>query len=337
MEQDTGDRSRWLRASLIGTMTVGLALTLGSPAWANSSSTSDSEVTSETTVIDADAAEVLNAREAAVEDRARGEEPADLKDLRNDLAESAAEAGETLLPQDTESFDLSDGVQVAIPADVEVLSVDVVMTDGEAVAEVVAQTTAGSGGVVQGQGMGWTHKASGTFIIRLSGQGEMESRFIKSRFTGDGPDLMSMRRKAMGRAFEIDGKNWSVTGLYISSHVIDEDKQWVNGRYEAKPASDRDGDCDDMPFSLDIKGVGWAFKDCDTIDIAWDASNVGYYRAYMKQGAVFSGGDREVGFHNVIKIDANRAVNYKHYQRLEMARWVYPADTCGSWNTDKTC
>lgn len=313
-----------------------LVLGMGVPAWSSSTADESAAAQEEHVTVVADAAEIDQARADASDMRGDGVEPGELKDLRTELAEAAAQNGETLLPRDTEAFELTDEVQIAIPEDMEIKSVEVAIEDDRAVAEVVTETGS-EGAAVQGQGMGWEHKGSDTFIIKLTGKGEMESRYIKERFIGEGPDLMSMRRKGQGRGYEVSGYNWSVTGLYISSHVIDSDKQWVNGRYEAKPASDQNGDCDDLPFSLNIKGLGWAFKDCDEIDIAWVADNPGYYRAYMKQGASFSKGDREVGFHNVIKVDAGKTVNYTHYQRLEMARFVYPADKCSSWDENNTC
>lgn len=315
-------------------VTVGV-LTSGGSAAAEPSS----DPAAETFTLKADRAVIAQARSRAGEARDRGQEPAELRELRATLARNAAQDGQTLLAQDTEAFALSDKVSVAISKSAHIESVTVAADPSKVVAEVTSQDAAGgTEAPSQGQGMGWTYKNDGTFLIKITGAGEMESRYYKYRYEGtDAPDLMSMRRKGLGRAYEIDGLNYSVTGLYISSHVVDADRPKVTGRWASKPENDFTGDCNDTGFGLDIKGLGFSFIDCDKNDINYDVDNPGYYRNYMTQGASFSQGDRSVAFHNVVKIKDGAGLGYTHYQRLEMARWVYPADKCSSWDSNNTC
>jgi hypothetical protein len=57
----------------------------------------------------------------------------------------------------------------------------------------------------------------------------------------------------------------------------------------------------------------------------------------MEQGNVFNGGNRSVGFQIALKIRKDTSLSFTNYQRLEMARWFYPADTCSSWDADHSC
>lgn len=321
-----------------GAATVALAITLV-PAGVSAAAPKDDNPAVAGFKLTLGKSAIAKARKDAREDRAKGRESTELRGLRTGLAKNAAGRGQTLLDEDTEAFALSDDVMIAVSSGAEVEAVAVEASANRVVAEVAsAEGTESGDSLAQGQGMGWSYRHDDTFIIKISGAGEMESQFKKYRYEGsDAPDLMSMRRHAMGRAYDIGGINYSVTGLYISSHVADRDKGKVTGRWDAKPDNDFTGSCDDLPFSLSIKGLGWSFKDCDKNDVNWHSDDPGYYRNYMTQGSVFSRGDRSVAFHNVVKIRDGAGLGYTHYQRLEMARYVYPADKCSSWDENNSC
>ncbi|MDQ1742897.1 MAG: hypothetical protein QOE23_1236, partial [Pseudonocardiales bacterium] len=38
-----------------------------------------------------------------------------------------------------------------------------------------------------------------------------------------------------------------------------------------------------------------------------------------------------------LRIRKDTSLSFTNYQKLEMARYVYPADTCSSWDADHTC
>ena len=134
--------------------------------------------------------------------------------------------------------------------------------------------------------------------------------------------------------------NQSVTGLYISAHATDGSAGNVVDRIDQSPQQDFSGNCSgsyDISVSVLGVGAGGSFADCDHYDIAFSATEPAYYRNYMEQGAVFSGGNRAVGFQIAVKVDEGKALNFTIYQRLETARFVYPADKCSSWDADATC
>lgn len=332
-----GSAFRVVTASTLAALTLGL----GGPVFAQGV---DDEEPAPVFQASFNKAEIADARNRASQLRRSADERGALAKLKAQLQRSAAQDGVTLLDEDTTAFKLNEHVSVAAPKGARFSRIDVRSTaEGSVIAEAETESSgvssdASVSAASQGHGMGWRYQHSNVYVIKIRGVGEMESRFKKYKFVGDGPDLSSMRRKGMGRAYDINGFNYSVTGLYISSHVRDKDKWKVRYRWSSKPSSDFNGNCDNNNYSLGIKGLGWSFNDCDRNDIAYSASNPGYYRNYMKQGALFSRGDREVAFHNVVAVKNGKTnLAYKHYQRLEMARWSYPAKKCSSWTSSNTC
>ena len=89
-----------------------------------------------------------------------------------------------------------------------------------------------------------------------------------------------------------------MTGLYISAHATDGSAGNVVDRIDQSPQQDFSGNCSgsyDISVSVLGVGAGGSFADCDHFDIAFSATEPAYYRNYMEQGAVFSGGNRAVG------------------------------------------
>lgn len=284
----------------------------------------------------ANAATIANARSRAELARASGRETTNLRSLRASLARRAAEHGDTYLSEDLEAFALSDKVSMAVARGTVIKSVDVRSEGHKVVAKVASES--GHANTVQpaaqGQGMGWSYKGGNVFVIKIHNVGEMESRFKKSRYEGnDAPDLVSMRRKAMGRAY---GTGY-VEGLWISSRVKDKWKPNIRWRWNSKPGSDFTGNCNSTNWNLSIKGLGWSFWDCDDYKIKWDSDYPGYYRNYMDQGRWVSEGSREVGWHNVLAVRNGKGLVFSHFQMAEISQWGQDANKCSSWNKDKTC
>jgi hypothetical protein len=292
-----------------------------------------------------DGASVQKARLGAKALRGGKQEKAELKGLRSELAKRAAANGQTYLDDDTESFALSPQVSMAVPRGLQIKSVDV-HTDGDkVVADVVSEDTTATAQAPQGQGLsGWSVVSSGTYIIKINGAGFMESKWLKRRLSGgDGSskyDYVAMRRTGLGQPYEISGLNYSVTGLYISVHATDSTKKNVVDRIDQSPSQDFTGNCKgSYNIGVTVYGVsaGGTFSDCDKNDISFSASDPAYYRNYMTQGAVFNGGNRSVGFQIAVKIKQGTKLNFTSYQRLEMARYIYPAKKCSTWDAAKTC
>ncbi|MER7074136.1 hypothetical protein [Terrabacter sp. NPDC000476] len=291
------------------------------------------------------ASTIAKARLGAKQARAGAREKADLKALRQELARRAAGNGQTYLDGDTESFVLSDGVSMAVPKGLDVSSVSVRTEGGKVVADVVSEDTSTTASARQGQGMAsWTTLTSGTYVIKISGAGFMESKWLKRKLTGgDGSskyDYVAMRRTGLGQPYEIGGLNYSVTGLYISVHSTDATRANAVDRIDQAPQQDFTGNCKgSYNIGVSAYGVsaGGTFADCDKNDISFSTTDPGYYRNYMTQGAVFNGGNRAVGFQIAVKIKQGTSLNFTSYQRLEMARYVYPAKKCSTWDSGKTC
>lgn len=99
--------------------------------------------------------------------------------------------------------------------------------------------------------------------------------------------------------------------------------------------------CDDLPFSIgiEVKGVSLSgsFKDCDEYQVSFNSYIPGSYKIRYDQGFIFDTGAREAGYQAAYKTLAGSSVAFDEYQRLEMARWTYPAKTCESTNSNNTC
>lgn len=287
-----------------------------------------------------DAAQVAKVRSAAADARRANREPAALTDLRRSMAKKAAKAGSTYLDADTESFSLSADVSMAVPRGLAIKSVKVSTVDSKVIAEVESEEGRDQILAPQGTGMGWNIVSSGTYVIKISGAGEMESHYLKRRMNGANYDYIAYRRTGLGQPFEIGGLNHSVTGMYISTHATDGTRNHIVDRIDQSPQQDFTGNCSgsiDISVSVLGVGAGGSFADCDHYDIAWSSSEPGYYRNYMEQGNVFNGGNRAVGFQIALKIRNGSSLSFTNYQRLEMARYFYPADKCSSWDGNNSC
>ena len=290
------------------------------------------------------APEVSSARKGAASARTNKKEDAGLKELRRELSKRAAENGQTYLESDTESFALSPKVSMAVPKGLVVKSVKIHTQGDKIVADVESEDTAGAQTATQGQGMAsWTIASSGTYVIKIAGAGFMESKWLKRRLANDGSgtyDYVAMRRTGLGQAYEIGGINYSVTGLYISTHATDGTKGNVVDRIDQSPSQDFTGNCQGS-YNIGVSALGVSaggtFADCDKNDIAFSATEKAYYRNYMTQGASFNRGNRSVGFQIAVKIKQGKALNFTSYARLEMARYVYPAKKCGAWDGNASC
>lgn len=87
------------------------------------------------------------------------------------------------------------------------------------------------------------------------------------------------------------------------------------------------------------KGVELAsnFQDCDSYDVTFNAIVPGSFTNYFDQGFAFSPENKEVGFQTAMKAVAGEQIYFSHYQRLEMARWTYPAKKCEARDSGATC
>lgn len=288
----------------------------------------------------ADTTQVAKARTTAAAARRAHHESTALADLRHSMEKKAAKAGTTYLDADTESFSLSSDVSMAVPRGLAIKSVKISTVADKVVAEVESEEGPDQLLAPQGTGMGWNIITSGTFVIKISGEGEMESHYLKRRMDTSTYDYIAYRRTGLGQPYEIGGLNYSVTGLYISTHATDATAGHILDRIDQSPSTDFSGNCSgsyDISVSVLGVGAGGSFADCDHYDVAWSSSEPGYYRNYMEQGASFSGGNRSVGFQIALRIKKDTSLSFTNYQKLEMARWIYPADTCSSWDADHNC
>lgn len=319
---------------------AGLVATTAAPAIAAPAKSPTTANTTRTISLTASAAQIATARTAAATARRAHHEPAALVDLRHSMAKKAAKSGTTYLDADVESFTLSSDVSMAVPRGLAIKSVKVSTAGSKVIAEVESEEGADQLLAPQGTGMGWNIISSGTYVIKISGEGEMESHYLKRRMDTSTYDYIAYRRTGLGQAYDIGGINYSVTGLYISTHATDATDGHILDRIDQSPQTDFTGNCSgsvDISVSVLGVGAGGSFADCDHYDIAWSSTEPGYYRNYMEQGNVFNRGNRAVGFQIALKIRKDTALKFTNYQRLEMARYVYPADKCSSWDGNETC
>ncbi len=325
-------------------MAAGLVATTAAPALAAPASAAKAGTAAAPAArqisLTADTAQVTTARTAAANARRAHHESSDLADLRHSMANKAAKAGTTYLDADVESFSLSSDVSMAVPRGLAIKSVKISTQGSKVVAEVESEEGPDQILAPQGTGMGWNIITSGTYVIKISGEGEMESHYLKRRLDTSTYDYIAYRRTGLGRAYDIGGINYSVTGLYISTHATDATDGHILDRIDQSPQQDFTGNCSgsvDISVSVLGVGAGGSFADCDHYDIAWSSSEPGYYRNYMEQGSVFNRGDRAVGFQIALRIRKDTSLSFTNYQRLEMARYIYPADTCSSWDANHSC
>jgi hypothetical protein len=189
----------------------------------------------------------------------------------------------------------------------------------------------------------WPTGTSGCYTITITNAATMQTCWYKKKMTDDGDgsfDYYSYQRKSWGQPAEISGANWSVTGIPLRSYPTDATRGNFTGVISRKPGADLKGDCNTSPFSLSIsfKGAstGISFIDCDmyypTFGSTW-----GDYEIRYSQGAVFSSKNVEAGYHEVVKVKQGASAVWRDYQKLEVARWTYPAKTCSSTNSNNTC
>ncbi len=322
-----------MRTTLAVAVAAALAGTVGIPA---ASADQADEVT-----LTADA--IVRERGIAAAARARGQEPAKLARARAEMVRMSAQRGVTYALTDVDAFEVGDLV-VTLPTAAVANRVSVSRgEDGQLAAEADITNDVGVAGH---QGLGqasWATGTSGCYTITITNAATMQTCWYKKKMLDDGDgsfDYYSYRRKAWGQPASISGKDWSVTGMVVRSYPTSGTAANFKGVIARKPGSDFTGNCDTLPFDLSLgyKGasIGFNFMDCDKYDVTF-GTKFGDYSNYFKQGAVFSGGNREVAYHEITKVSQGASAVWNDYQRLETARWTYPAKTCASTNGNKTC
>lgn len=287
------------------------------------------------------------ARELARTEALSGAEPAwKTAERQRFVADSARLADVRYAASDVDVVELS-GVRVMVPRDTQVDGITVRrLADGRRTADLATTQTAAANGVVPQdiEQPFWFQKASGTYRVVMNGVGEMLSKWATNVLVHDGDrtnDYWALHRKAWGQAYEVDGLNWSVTGMEISSAPVIFVRPYLIGWEDMSPGQDFEGNCDPSPFNMTVgvKGVELAsnFQDCDEYDITFNSLVPGDFKNYFDQGAVFDSDNREVGFQTALKAKADEQIYFSHYQRLEMARWTYPAKKCESRDSGASC
>lgn len=318
------------------------------PTTANADTPDPSAVASASPVesTQANSAAITAARAEALDARESGNESEALEELREELEDSGAMNGATYLDTDVESFEVAPGVLMAVPEDVDVTSVTVDAANPDKISAQVGTNLEGEQTQeINSQGMAyWSTGTSDTYILKITGAGEMESKWAKRRLIGDNSstyNYWSYRRVGLGRSYEIPYRNYAVTGLTISSSPGPNTMDIIAERVDQRPASDFNGQCNGGTYNIGVDvfgvGAGGAFQDCDKYDVVARADNPGYYRVGMSQGINFTQGDREVGWQIAVKVRGTSHPAWNDYQTLEMARVIYPASTCHSADSSKTC
>jgi len=107
------------------------------------------------------------------------------------------------------------------------------------------------------------------------------------------------------------------------------------------PGSDFTGNCDNNPWVGSVgalgKYVGISFFDCDRLDMWYHPSVPGEYSIYMDQGSVYDDGNREAAYAVTVKSRNGSSVWCNDVQRLEIARYTYPAKKCSRTNSGGAC
>ncbi len=319
---------------------VASLMILGTASGVDSASAADS----------ADVEVLLNAQQVAekridaARARAAGREAGAVQRARVDHIRDSAKRGATYATDEVEAFELSDGIVLALPKNATVRSVRLKKGDQRVVADadVVAEDTAVPGH--QGLGMAsWSTGTSGCYTITIVGAARMQTCWYKKKMLDDGDGLnsyYSYQRKAWGQADDIWGQDWSITGMKVRSFPTSGTAGNFRGVMSRKPSVDFTGDCNTLPFSLSLsyKGAstGLTFTDCNYYDVTF-GTRYGDYSNYFYQGSIFSRGNREVAYHEITKAAQGTLTAWNDYQRLEIARWTYPAKSCSSVNSGASC
>ena len=286
-----------------------------------------------------------NARDDAKAERKLGREKDAKKATReNFVRKSAEKAGLFYVSADVDVVEPTEGVVVAVPADMQVSELTIEETDGKFSAEL--RVDAGPNGGQEGPaGMGmqpyFGSGASGTYLIEFwAGSrklAEMLSNWQQKQLLSDGNDTYDWwgyTRKAWGQSFEIPGRNWSVTGMYLWNFPDESVKPNLVAWEDMAPGADLRGNCDNSPYNaLAAAGapaatISVAFKDCDYNDMWFHSQVPGEYSIRFDQGAVFSQGNYETGYAVTVKSIQDSSVWYNDVQRLEIAKYTYPAKKC---------
>ena len=262
---------------------------------------------------------------------------------RNEFVQRMAARGQYFRAQDVDVIEVG-ATTVVVPKAVSVTQVAVTSDADTAVidASTVPAETPGIGGG-PGSAPYWQQISSGCYTLKFTGAAEMLSCWYKHKLQSDGDaafDYWGYRRKGWGQPYSISGLDWSITSMTIESTPTAASQgnfvQWE----DFEPGADRNGNCDTLPLSLsaEAKGVGLSisFIDCDFYDITFGPA-IGKFRNKFSQGAIFSGGNREVAYTTAVKIKPGATPYWSDYSRLEIAKYTYPAKVCEASNANKTC
>lgn len=304
----------------------------------------------ETVVATYSAAQIAEARALARQRMLDGsEDPAKAADREKFVAVAAEQADVNYHVTDIDIIDIDENLTVIVPADTRITGATVTETeDGTRHADldtITPQAVAPAATTeLQSLGSDWQQVNSGQYVIRLRGAGEMLALWKNFFLTNDGDrnyDYWTHSRKSSAYGYEISGLNWSVTAMEIAGTPTLTTQPFLVNWEDLNPAKSFSSTCDELPFSIgiEVKGVSLSgsFKDCDEYQVSFNSYIPGAYKIRYDQGFIFDTGAREAGYQAAYKTLAGSSVAFDEYQRLEMARWTYPAKTCESTNSNNTC
>lgn len=300
----------------------------------------------ETVVMLFSSAQIAEARVLARQRMLDGsEDPANRAEREKFVAVAAAQTDVTYDVTDIDIIELNGDLTVIVPADTEVVGAKITENaDGGQSADLDTVTPTAAPPEVRSLGSEWQQVNSGQYVIRLRGAGEMLALWKNFFLTNDGDrnyDYWTHSRKSSAYGYEITGLNWSVTAMEIAGTPTLTTQPFLVNWEDLNPAKSFSSTCDELPFSIgiEVKGISLSgsFKDCDEYQVSFNSYIPGSYKIRYDQGFVFDTGAREAGYQAAYKTLAGSSVAFDEFQRLEMARWTYPAKTCESTNSNKTC
>jgi hypothetical protein len=294
---------------------------------------------------DAEKAEVRSGRQPAAKAESR-------RKSREEFLRLALEkTGALYLEEDLDVVEPMPGVVITLPIQMNVQAMAVEESEGSMIAEVKADWgNAASPSTHAGVGMApyWSSGVSGNYLIEFWGGGEklasMLSNWSRKQLLSDGNgtyDWWVYSRKAWGQSYDISGWDWRVTGMFMWNFPEEYIKPNLVTWEDMSPGSDFEGNCDTLPFTATVNtpiGASISFTDCDSYDMWFHPNVPGEYNLYFDQGAIYSLGNFEAAYIVTLKSKQGSSVWFNDVQRLEIAKYSYPAKTCtAATNGNGTC
>lgn len=290
--------------------------------------------------------DVAELRQSERAKRQQGEEPAELRERREEHVETMAGLGRSIALDRIDAIPVDKDVTVVVPESLEVGEVELI-PGPEGQVEVAMETTAKVGEEPAADGMGSYHNAhwlsgpSNCGTMHYAGRGKLLTCYYKNQLGNDGytaHDVWLYRRKGAYQDYEVSGYNWSGTDIRIHSYPTSASSWKFMSWLDFDPDSDVNGSCNNRNAQVNtpIGGLGISFVDCDTHDITWGSA--GDFESHYKQGAIFSRGNRSTAFEIAVKIEPGQTPYWTDYSSFRTARYTYPGDWCSGYGTgDHNC